>query len=77
MAGVTSLRRFAKYSKQQLPQSKSVTFAGVIQEQLRKLAEEGDQCDWGPFRLSVLEVPHRGHMLIRILLKSPERQVEE
>lgn len=72
VAGVTSLRRLSKYLNRVLPPSKSVTVGGVIQERLQKLAEEGDQCMWGDFRLQVLEAPQRGHMLIRITLTVPE-----
>ncbi len=67
VAGVTSLGRLSRYLQLELPPSKSVTVAGVIQEQLHKLAEEGDHCEWGPFHLSVVEAPQRGHMLIRIV----------
>ena len=45
-----------------------VTIAGVIQETLGRLARAGDQCDWGPFRLKVLEAPERGHLLVEMAL---------
>jgi CBS domain containing-hemolysin-like protein len=74
IAGVTSLRHLARYLGQELPESKNVTIAGVLQEQLGRLVQEGDVCHWGPFRLIVLEVPHRGHMLIEMHLVSDTRR---
>ncbi|MDA1053780.1 MAG: hemolysin family protein [Planctomycetota bacterium] len=68
VAGVTPLRRLSRYLDLPLPTSKNVTVGGVIQEQLGKLAEEGDACNWGPFRMKVLEAPERGHMLIELKL---------
>ncbi|MFV1964748.1 MAG: CNNM domain-containing protein [Pirellulaceae bacterium] len=75
VAGVTSLRRLASDLKIGFPPSKSVTIAGVIQEKLGRLAEAGDTCDWGPFRMKVLEAPERGHMLVE--LTRPHGQEEE
>ena len=68
VAGVTSLRRLARYLEMELPASKSVTIAGVIQETLGRLAKADDRCRWGPFRMKVLEAPERGHMLIELTL---------
>jgi CBS domain containing-hemolysin-like protein len=68
VAGVTPLRRLSRYLNLALPVSKNVTVGGVIQERLGKLAEEDDVCDWGPFRMKVLEAPQRGHMLIELKL---------
>jgi CBS domain containing-hemolysin-like protein len=68
VAGVTPLRRLARYLDLPLPTSKNVTVGGVVQEQLGKLAEENDVCDWGPFHMKVLEAPERGHMLIELKL---------
>jgi CBS domain containing-hemolysin-like protein len=74
VAGVTGLRRLARYLGRELPASKNVTVAGVMQEQLGRLVQEGDVCNWGPFHLIVLEVPHRGHMLIEMHLVSETQQ---
>jgi CBS domain containing-hemolysin-like protein len=68
VAGVTPLRRLSRYLNLALPVSKNVTVGGVIQERLGKLVEEDDVCDWGPFRMKVLEAPQRGHMLIELKL---------
>ena len=68
VAGVTGLRRLSRYLARELPTSKNNTVAGVLQEKLGRLVQQGDVCSWGPFRLVVLEVPHRGHMLIEMEL---------
>ena len=66
VAGVLSLRRLSRYLGVELPPSKGVSVGGVLQETLGKLAEVGDECDWGPFHFKVLEMPHRGHLLIEM-----------
>lgn len=70
VAGVTGLRRLSRFLNRELPSSKNNTVAGVVQEQLGRIVQVGDVCQWGPFRLLVLEVPYRGHMLIEMELTS-------
>ncbi|QDU97347.1 CNNM domain-containing protein [Lignipirellula cremea] len=66
VAGVTSLRRLSRLLEVELPESKSVTVAGVIQETLQRLIQDGDECHWGPFHFRVLEAPQRGHAVIEM-----------
>jgi len=66
VAGVTSLRRLARLLDTELPECRSVTIAGVVQEQVQRLIAEGDECDWGPFHLHVIEAPERGHAVIEL-----------
>ena len=73
VAGVTSLGHLSRYLNRELPPSKSVTIAGVIQETLGRLAKADDCCSWGPFQLKVLEAPERGHMLVELKLNSEQR----
>lgn len=54
VTGITSLRRLARYFQMELPSVKSVTVAGVLQEQLQRLPEEGDEVVWGPFAFKVI-----------------------
>ena len=49
-----------------IPETHSVTVAGVIQEEMQRLAEPGDRCDWGPFSFHVIEIEHRGNMLVEL-----------
>jgi putative hemolysin len=66
VTGMTSIRQLSRSLEIELPARKSVTIAGVIQETLQRLANAGDECDWGPFHLRVLEAPERGQMLVEI-----------
>lgn len=74
VAGMTSLRRLARDLKVELPSSKSVTIGGIVQETLGRLAAPGDECEWGPFHLKVLEAPQRGLMLIQLTRRTPARE---
>jgi CBS domain containing-hemolysin-like protein len=75
VAGVTSLRRLARYLQRELPPSRSVTIGGVIQETLGRLAQDEDTCQWGPFQMKVLEAPERGHMLVELTLDEPAEEM--
>ncbi|MBN2023747.1 MAG: DUF21 domain-containing protein [Pirellulales bacterium] len=66
VTGMTSLRRLVRFFQVERPPSKSVTVAGVIQEVLERLPETGDQCRWGPFTFTVLDVPDRGQLLAEL-----------
>ena len=66
ISGMTALRRLEQFIGEELPESQSVTVSGIIQEANHRIAEVNDQCDWGPLRFKVLEMPHRGHMLIEM-----------
>ena len=60
VAGIMSLRQLARRLVVEIPETTSVTVGGVIQEAMQRLAEPGDQCDWGPFHFEVVEVAQRG-----------------
>ena len=66
VSGMMRLRRLGRYFNIQLPDTRSVTVAGVIAESLERLPEAGDACDWGPFHLEVLEVPEVGDLRISL-----------
>jgi len=66
ITGMTSLRRLALHFETELPLTTNVTVGGVIQDLLQRLAEEGDEVEWGEFRLCVLKAPRRGQLLIEI-----------
>jgi putative hemolysin len=66
VTGTTSLRRLERALAEKLPAGAYLTVAGVIHEQLRRLAVTGDVCLWGEFRLEVIDSPRRGEMLVRI-----------
>ena len=64
--GIMSLRQLARRLEVAIPQTISVTVGGVIQESMQRLAEPGDQCEWGPFQLSVVEATQRGSMVVEV-----------
>lgn len=67
VTGMTSLRRLARHFDVTLPASKSVTVAGVLQEALQRVPVTGDQCQWGPFRMRILETARRGDLVVELL----------
>ena len=63
---MTSLRRLARHFHVERLPSKSVTVAGIVQEEPERLPQPGDQCRWGPFLLKVLDAPPRGQILVEL-----------
>jgi CBS domain containing-hemolysin-like protein len=72
VTGMTSLRRLVRHFNVSMPQSKSVTVGGAVQEVLERLPRPGDTCRWGPFHFSVLDVPERGQLLVELTLGEEE-----
>ena len=75
VTAMTSLRRIGRYFERELPPSRSVTVAGIVQETLQRIPAPGDRCRWGPFQLDVLEAPHPGALLVE-LTELPETREE-
>lgn len=74
VAGIMSLRQLARRLDVGVPETVSVTVGGVIQESMQRLAEAGDQCEWGPFQFHVIEVEQRGAMLVEVGLADGARE---
>jgi putative hemolysin len=72
VSGMTNLRQLSRRLQVEFPASRSLTISGVIQESLHRIAQSGDETDWGPFHLKVLEMPARGHMLVELTLQRRE-----
>jgi len=53
--GMTNLSRLAEYFGVELPETRSLTLAGALQEALQRIPEPGDEGSWGPFRFHVRE----------------------
>lgn len=66
ISGMTSLKRLEEFIGEEFPESQSVTVSGVIQESIHRIAQVNDECNWGPLHFKVLEMPHRGYMLIEM-----------
>lgn len=74
VTGMTSLRRLAKHLKVKFPQCKSVTVAGVLQEELQRLPLLGDGLRWGPGVFTVVSLPERGQIVVRIELHNGKEE---
>ena len=70
--GMVSLRQLSQSLDIELPNTANVTVAGVIHEQLQRLARNGDQCQWGPLHFRVAEADGHGMMLVEITRVSGE-----
>ena len=66
VAGIMSLRQLSRRIEFEPPETDSVTVRGVIQEELQRLAQTGDSCEWGPLLLSVIDAPQRGDLLVEV-----------
>lgn len=64
--GMTKLRRLERVTGQRLSTGRSLTIGGVIQEQLRRMPEQGDRCQFDGMQLEVVEAGMRGEILVRI-----------
>jgi CBS domain containing-hemolysin-like protein len=72
VAGIMSLRQLARRLEVVIPETVSVTVGGVIQESMQRLAETGDQCEWGPFAFLVVEAKDRGVLQVEIRVLDEE-----
>lgn len=54
VTGMTTLRRLAKQLGVALPETKGITVAGMLQEQLRRLPTRGDRLPWAGFEWEVV-----------------------
>ena len=66
VTGATRIKQLERSLSIKLPETRDATIAGVLQSQLRRLAQVGDHVAWGTFQLQVTEVPRRGEMYVQI-----------
>ncbi len=66
VTGSTRIKQLERSLGIKLPETRDATIAGVLQSQLRRLAQVGDNIAWGTFTLQVTEVPRRGEMYVQI-----------
>jgi CBS domain containing-hemolysin-like protein len=60
VTGITNLRRLSRHFDVPLEASRSVTVAGILQEELQRIPVEGDELAWSGFRFRVLEAGDAG-----------------
>lgn len=68
ISGMMSLKRLARKLDVTYPETHSVTVAGVIQEELQKVAVKDDICKWGPFKFKVINNPKQAIMDVEVTL---------
>lgn len=66
VTGITRIKQLERAIGIRLPECREATIAGLLQSQLRRLAQIGDQVTVGPITLEVIDLPRRGEMLVRI-----------
>ena len=66
VTGMTTIRRLGREVDADLPETKSVTVAGVVQESLGRMPRAGDVCAWGPFEFDVIEMHDQGHLVLKM-----------
>ena len=80
ISGMMSLRYLVRELEEYLeglaavPETHSVTVSGVIQEEMQRLAEQGDQCDFGPLHFKVIEIENRGNVLVELTLNLSDEE---
>ncbi len=66
VTGATRVKQLERSLGIKLPETRDATIAGVLQSQLRRLAQVGDTVAWGTFTLQVTEIHRRGEMYVQI-----------
>jgi putative hemolysin len=74
MSGLVTLRRMAKQLKLELPTSRSVTVAGMLQDQLQRLPQPGDEVVWGNLRYAVVDVVRLGAVTVDVFPLADESE---
>lgn len=66
VTGMTSLRRLSRHFKRPLPPVKSVTVAGMLQEQLQRFPQAGDTIEWAGLFFQVIGSGERGPLTVEV-----------
>jgi CBS domain containing-hemolysin-like protein len=66
VTGMTNLRRLSRRFDVPLEAARSVTVAGILQEQLQRIPVEGDELLWSGFHFLVLESSEAGALKIEL-----------
>jgi CBS domain containing-hemolysin-like protein len=66
VTGMTNLRRLSRHFDVPLESSRSVTVAGILQEQLQRIPVEGDELLWSGFHFCVLDAEESGAVKVEL-----------
>lgn len=75
VSGMMSVRRLARQLDVEIPATDSVTVGGLIQEVLQRLCADGDECEWGPLSLKVLQTNSPSGLKVELVLDSDPEDV--
>ena len=75
VSGMMSVRRLARQLDVKIPATDSVTVGGLIQEVLQRLCADGDECEWGPLSLKVLQTNSPSGLKVELVLNSDPEDV--
>jgi putative hemolysin len=70
VTGITNLRRLSRHFDVPIEPAQSVTVGGLLQEQLQRVPEAGDEILWSGFRFHVVEVNESGAHMIEVEVPS-------
>ena len=74
VTGITGVRRIERFFGLTLPPTRHFTIAGVLQEQLERVPRVGDECDWGPFRLRVVQVRRDKPVVVELRRRAEDEE---
>ena len=66
VTGMTNLRRLSRHFDVPLESSRSVTVAGILQEELQRIPVDGDELVWSGFHFRVLEAGDAGAVKVEL-----------
>ena len=74
VTGMSNLRILGDHFELPLPNTGSVTVAGVVQECLQRLPVVGDRLEWGPFEMEVTECLEHQPIVVRLGLLNDDEE---
>lgn len=72
VTGITSLRRLARHFGVELPPAKSMTVAGILQEILGHVPQQGDRVVWNGFEFRVIKAVEHSPLTVELRLLGEE-----
>jgi CBS domain containing-hemolysin-like protein len=73
VTGMTGLRRIGRHFRRELPDTKSVTVGGLLQELLQRVPAAGDELEWASLRFRVLDAAPAAPLVVE-LSRVPQRE---
>ncbi len=74
VTSITTLRRLGRHFNVDLPATKSMTVAGIVQELLGRIPVVGDQVHWHRFHFHVVAADELGSILVELRCVDPRQE---